>query len=95
MGFVALFSKALLLGNSDGRRSQQYHHPSLDAKLTGRILLHTLAASIFHFWSRECQGLRRPEQQSVPRLNVIEASDEYFGKENTSVSTPVASADVG
>ena len=37
MGFVALFSKAFLLGNSDGGWSQQYHHPSLDSKLAGRL----------------------------------------------------------
>ena len=72
--------------------------PSSELGLQARrpLLAYTPTASIISLLAQRVpRSVGGQCSNSVPQLNVIEASDEYFGRENTSVSTPVASADVG
>ena len=71
-----------------------YHHPSLDDKLTSRILVNTPAASTTSLLAQNAK-VCEDQCRSVPQLRAIGASDWYFGRKNTSVATSVASADGG
>lgn len=89
---LAAAKKVFLFGNSEGSIIvTRYHHASLDAVLSGRIIMS--AGCDFSYFTPCPEAVQVCEHQcreDVPQLNFIGDQDGYFGRQDGSVSRDVA-----
>jgi len=88
-----LSGKVFLMGTSEGGMvAGRYYHPTLDAKLTGRIISSWSCERNYYVACTANAGVCGGSdcRRSVPVLNLVSTRDPYFGPEDSSVSSLVA-----
>merc|ERR1712060_500470 len=84
--------KVFLFGNSEGGVVvARYHHSTLDAKLSGRIIYSTGCDYSYFMPCMEAARICGHQcRKDVPQLNMIGDKDDYFGRHAESLASKVA-----
>lgn len=94
---LAAFDRVFLFGRSEGAMvASRYHHPDLDARLSGRILSGwSCEFNYFVSCAEHAKICGDQCNKEVPQLNINGQDDSYFGRLSTSVASQVANATGG